>query len=244
MTSGEAGIGGPHPDECRRVREAEQVESARIVGVTEVTFLACPTASWSTACRCAASRGGGPPRATGDRGDRELPGDLGRPVPEPGRPHRGRQSGPGRGARRWQPVDLPRAAHRRTGAVGRCARGVGLRITRGHPRRGYHRHLRPGRCLTAGACGVHLRPGLGELGPTRVPRRLLPAVGRPLGSPSRRRSRCSRWHGVPDGARRDRDGEGQAGRPGIRSDDLDGGWCPELLGGNSPQHRRLALPPA
>ena len=31
-TSGEAGIDGMHPDECRRVREAEEIESARIVG--------------------------------------------------------------------------------------------------------------------------------------------------------------------------------------------------------------------
>ena len=39
LTSGEAGIDGMHPDECREVREAEQVESARIVGVDEVDFL-------------------------------------------------------------------------------------------------------------------------------------------------------------------------------------------------------------
>lgn len=39
VTSGEAGIDGLAPDECRRVREAEQVESARIVGVDTVEFL-------------------------------------------------------------------------------------------------------------------------------------------------------------------------------------------------------------
>lgn len=39
VTSGEAGIDGMHPSEARRVREAEQVESARIVGVYEVDFL-------------------------------------------------------------------------------------------------------------------------------------------------------------------------------------------------------------
>ena len=39
VTSGEAGIDGMHPDQCREVREAEQVESARIVGVDEVDFL-------------------------------------------------------------------------------------------------------------------------------------------------------------------------------------------------------------
>ena len=42
VTSGEAGIDGMHPDEAKRVREAEQVESARIVGVDEVDFLHLP----------------------------------------------------------------------------------------------------------------------------------------------------------------------------------------------------------
>ena len=39
VTSGEAGIDGMAPEECRRVREAEQIESARIVGVDTVEFL-------------------------------------------------------------------------------------------------------------------------------------------------------------------------------------------------------------
>src|SRR6478752_10682530 len=42
VTSGEAGIDALAPDECRTVREAEQVESARIVGVSEVDFLGQP----------------------------------------------------------------------------------------------------------------------------------------------------------------------------------------------------------
>ena len=41
-TSGEAGIDAMAPDECRRVREAEQVESARLVGVPVVEFLGLP----------------------------------------------------------------------------------------------------------------------------------------------------------------------------------------------------------
>ena len=41
-TSGEAGIDALDPDECRTVREAEQVESARIVGVPTVEFLRQP----------------------------------------------------------------------------------------------------------------------------------------------------------------------------------------------------------
>ncbi len=39
VTSGEAGIDGMHPDECRQVREAEEIASARVVGVESVEFL-------------------------------------------------------------------------------------------------------------------------------------------------------------------------------------------------------------
>ncbi len=42
VTSGEAGIDALTPDECRAVREAEQIESARIVGVDTVEFLGLP----------------------------------------------------------------------------------------------------------------------------------------------------------------------------------------------------------
>lgn len=42
VTSGEAGIDGLHPDEARVVREREQVESARLVGVDVVDFLGLP----------------------------------------------------------------------------------------------------------------------------------------------------------------------------------------------------------
>ena len=42
VTSGEAGIDGLEPDRCRRVREAEQIESARLVGVHVVEFLGEP----------------------------------------------------------------------------------------------------------------------------------------------------------------------------------------------------------
>ena len=42
VTSGEAGIDGMAPDQCRVVREGEQIESARIVGVDEVEFLGLP----------------------------------------------------------------------------------------------------------------------------------------------------------------------------------------------------------
>lgn len=42
VTSGEAGIDGVSPDRARRLREAEQVESCRIVGVTDIDFLGLP----------------------------------------------------------------------------------------------------------------------------------------------------------------------------------------------------------
>ncbi|MFP5281851.1 MAG: PIG-L deacetylase family protein [Actinomycetes bacterium] len=42
VTSGEAGIDGLSPAETKRVREAEQIESARLVGVEQVDFLGQP----------------------------------------------------------------------------------------------------------------------------------------------------------------------------------------------------------
>ena len=42
VTSGEAGIDGLHPDECRALREQEEITSAEIVGVHEVEFLGFP----------------------------------------------------------------------------------------------------------------------------------------------------------------------------------------------------------
>ncbi|GAA3628662.1 PIG-L deacetylase family protein [Microlunatus ginsengisoli] len=42
VTSGEAGIDGMDPEQCRAVREAEQIESGRIVGVEVVDFLGEP----------------------------------------------------------------------------------------------------------------------------------------------------------------------------------------------------------
>ncbi|MFF1817991.1 PIG-L deacetylase family protein [Kribbella sp. NPDC058245] len=42
LTSGEAGIDGLAPDECGPLREAEQIESSRIVGVSAVEFLGQP----------------------------------------------------------------------------------------------------------------------------------------------------------------------------------------------------------
>ena len=42
VTSGEAGIDSMTPEECRPLREAEEIESARVVGVDTVDFLGQP----------------------------------------------------------------------------------------------------------------------------------------------------------------------------------------------------------
>src|SRR3954471_2778279 len=42
VTSGEAGIDGLAPDECKAIREQEEIDSARIVGVDAVEFLGFP----------------------------------------------------------------------------------------------------------------------------------------------------------------------------------------------------------
>src|SRR4051794_41845992 len=74
VTSGEAGIDSMHPDECRRVREAEEIESARIVGVDVVEFLEQPDGILEYGVplrRGGAGRGRETPPAGG--GNRHLP---------------------------------------------------------------------------------------------------------------------------------------------------------------------------
>lgn len=53
VTSGEAGIDAVEPQECKRVREAEQIESGRIVGVDVWSSSVNRTGCWSTASVCA-----------------------------------------------------------------------------------------------------------------------------------------------------------------------------------------------
>ncbi len=127
VTSGEAGIDGMDPDECRQVREEEQRRSAEIVGVDTVEFLGQPDGVLEYGV--AAARGDrrvGPPASPRDRHHRQLPRHLGRGEPQPGRPHRHRPGGRRRGARRRQPLDLPRPGRgRRARAVGRRPRRSG-----------------------------------------------------------------------------------------------------------------------
>lgn len=58
VTSGEAGVDSIPPDECRPLREAEQRESARIVGVEDVDFLGFPdgTVTYGLELRAAIAR--------------------------------------------------------------------------------------------------------------------------------------------------------------------------------------------
>ncbi len=58
VTSGEAGIDGLHPDECRALRETEEINSARIVGVDSVEFLGFPdgTVMYGLALRAAVAQ--------------------------------------------------------------------------------------------------------------------------------------------------------------------------------------------
>ena len=66
VTSGEAGIDGMHPDECRVVREKEQIDSARIVGVDTVDFLGFPDGVLEYGLDCA----GRSPTSCGGTGPR------------------------------------------------------------------------------------------------------------------------------------------------------------------------------
>ena len=93
VTSGEAGIDAMPPEEAGPLREAEQRESARLVGVDAVDFLGLPDGVLeeglalrkATRARCA----GTGPRSFSHQ---QLPRDVGRrDDAEPGRPHRRRQ---------------------------------------------------------------------------------------------------------------------------------------------------------
>ena len=137
VTSGEAGIDGLAPEECR-ARCARPSRSSRrgVVGVPDVEFLGLPDGVLEYGVRAARrARPRRTPPPAGDRHHRQLPRHLGRPQPQPGRPHRGRARGRRRGARRRQPLGLRRPARRRARAVGRGARGLGVRLPRRRPTR-------------------------------------------------------------------------------------------------------------
>ncbi|WP_278259527.1 PIG-L deacetylase family protein [Nocardioides convexus] len=170
VTSGEAGIDGLSPDECRSVREAEQVASARVVGVSTVEFLGLPDGvlEYGVALR------------------RVLAEVVRRHRPEIVVTGNFRDTWGGRNLNQADHIAVGRAvvdavrdagnrwvfaeqARGRAGALGRRTGGVGVRLPRVHPRRRHHRHVRRRRGVAGGARGVHRRAGVGELGPAGVP---------------------------------------------------------------------------
>ena len=150
VTSGEAGIDGMEPDRCREVREAEQRESARIVGVPEVDFLGFPDGvlEYGLPLRAAIAQ-----EVRRFRPEIVITGNFrdtwgGRSLNQADHIAVGRAVLDAR-TRRRQPLGLPRTAHRRPGALGRCPRGLGVRLAGVDPRRRHHRHLRSRRRLLA-----------------------------------------------------------------------------------------------
>ena len=183
VTSGEAGIDGMHPDECRAVREAEQIESARIVGVDEVEFLGLPDGilEYGVPLRRALAE-----VVRRHRPEIVITGNFrdtwGGTNAQPGRPHRRRRGvldAVRDAGNRWI---FPEQLDRRPRAVGRRPRGLGLRLARGPARRRHHRHLRRRRGVAGGAPGLHRRPRLGELRPAASSSRACPRqTGQRLG---------------------------------------------------------------
>ena len=196
VTSGEAGIDGMRPEEARRVREAEQIESARIVGVETVDFLGL--AGRGLGVRGGAAPGdlrGGPKAPAGDRDHQQLPGHLGRAEPEPGRPHRHREGHPGRSPRRREPLGVQRAARGRAGALGRCDGRSGRPSSpQSAARRGDHSDIRP---WVSSRCGPTRPTSTGWAGRTSTRRSSWKAA--PAGRHAARRADGHHVRGVSDG---------------------------------------------
>ncbi len=198
VTSGEAGIDGLDPEESRRVREAEQVASAAIVGVDVVDFLGLPD------------------------GVLEYGVELRRVLAAEIRKHRPDIVVTGNFRDTFGGRNLNQADHIAVGkAVLDAVRDAGNRwifrdqVEGGlepwggvkavwaagspestHARR-HDRHLRR-RCRVAeGAPGLHRRARLGELGPCGVPRGL-----RPRHRPTARCRLRGVVRGLPDGVGR------------------------------------------
>ena len=166
VTSGEAGIDGMPPDACREVREKEQLDSARIVGVDSVDFLGEPDGivEYGVALRRVLAA-----EVRRHRPDIVITGNfrdtwggtnlnqadhiaVGRAVLDAVRD----------AGNRWI---FPEQLADGTRTVGRRSSGVGVRLTHLDPRGRHHRHLRRRRRVAEGARRLHRRTGLGELGP-------------------------------------------------------------------------------
>ena len=200
VTSGEAGIDGLEPEECRRVREAEQISSRehRRRGRRGVPRL---PGRRRRVRRTAASgdrqdRPQPPPR---HRDHRQLPRHLGRAQPQPGRPHRrGRAviDGVRDAGNRWIFHDQLTDGLEPWG-------GVQAVWAFGSPEA---RHVVDTTdTFDAGVESLKAHQAyIDGLGWENFdPREMLEGFGRQagqrLGWPSRRRSRCSRWAGANSG---------------------------------------------
>ena len=199
VTSGEAGIDGMHPDECRerprgragRVRAHRRRRRGRLPRAARRH----PGVRRPAAPR---DRRGGPPAPARHRDHQQLPRHLGRPEPQPGRPHRHRQGRARRRPRRRQPVGLPRAARRRASSRGAACRRCGRRL----PRRPTHA-VDITDTFDAGVASLRAHrayiDGLGweDFDPAEFLEGMSRATGQRLGRRARRRrSRCSRWAGA------------------------------------------------
>ena len=195
VTSGEAGIDGMPPDECRAVREAEQIASANVVGVYQVDFLGFQDGviEYGVPLRRAIAQ-----VVRGYRPDIVITGNF-RDTWGGTNLNQADHIAVGRGV-----VDAVRDAGNRwifndqlTGDLqpwGGVKAVWAFGSPAGHPCRRHHRHLRFRRRVAQGARGVHRGTGLGELRRARVPRGL-----RPAGRPAARRTVRGAVRGVPDG---------------------------------------------
>ena len=189
-----------HPDECREVREAEQVESARIVGVDQVDFLGLTDGvlEYGVALRRAIAE-----EVRMHRPDIVITNNFrdswgGRNLNQADHIATGKATldAVRDAGNRWI---FPRAARRRARAVGRRPRGVVRRLPGRDARRRHHRHLRH---RASRRCGRTRPTSTASAGPTSTrPSSSRGCRGPPASGSGPRtppRSRCSRWAGAPD----------------------------------------------
>ena len=134
------------PDECARVREAEERASAAIVGVDTVEFLDHPDGLIEYGMPLRRDLALAIRRHRPEVVDHaQPPRDVGRRAPQHGRPPPRRARRARRGARRGQPVAVPRPTTGRERVVGRALRARRRRVGRDALRR---------RVRTSSSCGI------------------------------------------------------------------------------------------
>ena len=204
VTSGEAGIDGMAPEECRAgARGRAGRVGAGGGGADAWSSSACPTACWSTAWRCAPSSPASY-AASGRRSSSPATSATPGAAATSTRPTTSRSGAPS-STRCATPATAGCSPTSSSTASSRGA-GSGEVWAFGSPEATHARrhdgHLRRRRGLARGARGVHRGPGLGGLRPPGVPR----GHGPPH-RPAPRRPPRRPLRGVPDGL-------GRLGRPG------------------------------